>query len=93
MNDSAELLTHALLYFKTDHTVCTLPVKRILQPPQPQVVVGCPCTVRWSGRKQYAATVLCLGRNLTGAVFTDFNMLPVVRQVMQLQLPGSSMSG
>ena len=60
MNDSAELPTHALLYFKTDHTVCTLPVKRILQPPQLEIVVGCSCIVRWSVRKQYAATVLYL---------------------------------
>lgn len=93
MNDSAELPTHALLYFKTDHTVCTLPVKRILQPPQLEIVVGCSCIVRWSARKQYAATVLCLGKNLTGAVFTDFNIFPVVYQVMLLQWPRSSVSG
>ena len=82
MNHSTELPTHALLHFDIDHTVCTLSVKRIVQPPLPQVVVGCSCTVRWSGKKQYTATVLCLGKNSTrgqfSLIFTYF-LLPFRR--------------
>ena len=69
-NDSTELPTHALVHFNSDHTVCTLPVKCIVQPTLCEVVVGCSCTVRWSRRKQYTATVLCVGKNLTRVQFS-----------------------
>ena len=57
--------THALLHFEVDQTVCTLHVKRIIHPPLFQLKEGSTCRVRWSGRKHYDATVLCLGKNLS----------------------------
>ena len=62
MNDSVELPTHALVHFDIDQTVCALQVKRIVQPPLVEVTTGTTCTVRWSKRKQYTATVLFLGK-------------------------------
>ena len=56
--------THALLHFEVDSTVSILPVKRIAHPPLPELTEGCTCRVRWSKRKQYDASVLCLGMNL-----------------------------
>ena len=68
--DSPELPTHALLHFEIDRTVCSLPVKRIIKPPLLELATGCACTVRWSGRKQYSATVLCLGNNFTRSLLS-----------------------
>ena len=46
------------------HSHCvSLPVKRIVQSPLVEVVMGCTWTIRWSWRKHYTAIVLFLGRN------------------------------
>lgn len=61
---STELATYVLLHFEVDGTVCALPVKCIVHPALPELVVGCSYRVRWSKRKQYDISVLCLGRTL-----------------------------
>ena len=56
--------THTLVHSEVDSTVSVLPVKRIAHPPVSELTVGCTCRVRWSKRKQYDASMPCLGMNL-----------------------------
>ena len=59
-----ELPTHALLHFEVDDSVCAVPVKRIVHPPLPELRKGCACRIRWNTKKEFDATVLCLGKDL-----------------------------
>ena len=58
------LPTHTLVHFGVDNTVCGLPLKRILDPSLPELIVGCTCRVKWRGKKQYDGTVLFMGKRL-----------------------------
>ena len=56
--------THVLLHFEVDDTVCAAPVKRVIHPPLSEIIVGRTCRVRWNARREFDATLLCLGKEL-----------------------------
>ena len=56
--------------------MCAVPVKRIAHPPLPELSKGCACRVRWNTKKEFDATVLCLGKELFEAyLFIRINNL------------------
>ena len=57
-----DLPTHALLHFPVDETVGVVPLTRIIHPTVLELFEGCGCRVKWSGKKEYEATLLCTGK-------------------------------
>lgn len=54
--------THVLVHFPVDDTISVIHVKRVIEPPLLQLTKGDDCKVKWSKRKVYNATVLCIGK-------------------------------
>ena len=56
--------THFIVRFDEDGAVCTIPAKNIVKPSPADLDELSECTVRWSDKKTYTATVLAMGKFL-----------------------------
>ena len=92
-NAAVDPPSHVLLHFRVDDTVCIAPVKRITNPPLSQLTVGSSCKVKWDSKKEFDATVLCLGKKfewpLIHSVLLDYNTF----QAMQMWWLGQKVNG
>ena len=54
--------THFIVKFKEDGAVCIIPAKNIVEPSPTDLKEFNECTVKWSDKKNYTATVMAMGK-------------------------------